>query len=87
MSLTLNVKLFTQIQLQFDQSLLDIFKVEILSDPSHNIWLLSLDGLPPAPTLLKDANSTSVRYQDLLTILNSRRNASSPGINMIPYKV
>ena len=79
MCLTLNVKLFTKIQLQCDQSLLDIFKAEILSDPSHNILLLSLDGLPPAPT--------SVRYQDLLIILNSRRNASSPGINMIPYKV
>ena len=79
MCLTLNVKLFTKIQLQCDQSLLDIFKAEILSDPSHNILLLSLDGLPPAPT--------SVRYQDLLIILNSRRNASSPGINMIPYRV
>ena len=74
-------------QLQCDQSLLDTFKAKILSDPSHNIPLPSLDGLPPAPTLLKNFDSTSVRYQDLLPILNSRRNASSPGINMIPYRV
>ena len=76
-----------EIQLQCDQSLLDTFKAKILSDPSHNIPLPPLDGLPPAPTLLKNFDSTSVRYQDLLPILNSRRNASSPGINMIPYKV
>ena len=37
--------------------------------------------------LLQHFDSTSVSYQDLLPILNSRRNASSPGINMIPYKV
>ena len=37
--------------------------------------------------LLQHFDSTSVRYQDLLPILNARRNASSPGINMIPYKV
>ena len=75
------------IQLQCDQSLLDTFKAEILSDPSHNIPLPPLDGLPPAPTLSKDFDSTSVKYQDLLPTLNSRRNASTPGINMIPYKV
>ena len=75
-----------EIQLQCDQSLLDTFKAKILSDPSHNIPLPPLDGLPPAATLLKDFNSTSVRYQDLLPILNLRRNASSPGINMISYR-
>ena len=60
-----------EIQLQRDQSLLDTFKAKILPDPSHNILLPPLDGLPPAPTLLKDFGSTSVRYQDLLPILNS----------------
>ena len=60
-----------EIQLQCDQSLLDTFKAKILPDPSHNIPLPPLDGLPPAPTLLKDFGSTSVRYQDLLPILNS----------------
>ena len=73
------------IQLRCDQSSLDTFNVKTLSDPSHNILLPPLVGLPP-PTLLKDFNSTSVRYQDLLPILNSRRNASSPGINMSTYK-
>ena len=67
--------------------MLDTFKAEILSDPSHNIPLPPLDGLLPAPTLLEDFDSTSVRYQDLLHILNSRRNTSLPGIDMIPYKV
>ena len=76
-----------EIQLQCHQSLLDTFKAKILSDPSHNIPLPPLDGLPPAPTLLKNFDSTSVRYQDLLPILNSRKNASSPGINIIPYRV
>ena len=74
--------------MQFSYSAIkDTFKAEILSDPSYNIPLPPFDGLPPVPTLLKDFNSTSIRYQDLLPILNSRKNASSPGINMIPYKV
>ena len=74
------------IQLQCDQSLLDTFKAKILPDLSHNIPLPLLDQLPPAPTLLKDFNSTSARCQDLLPILNMKRNASSPGINTIPYR-
>ena len=74
------------IQLQCDQSLLDTFKAKTLPDLSHNIPLPLLDQLPPAPTLLKDFNSTSARCQDLLPILNMKRNASSPGINTIPYK-
>ena len=76
-----------EIQLQCNQSLFNTFKAEILSDPSRNIPLPTLDGLPPAPTRLKDFDSISIRYQDLLPILNTRTNAPSPGINMIPYKV
>ena len=57
-------------ELPCDQSLLDTFIAEILSDPSHNILLPHLNGLPPAPTLLKDLDSTSVRYHNLLPILN-----------------
>ena len=59
-----------------DQSLLDTFKTETLCDPSHNIPLPPLDGLVCALALLNDFNSTSVRYQDLFSILNTRRNTS-----------
>ena len=58
--------------LQHNESSLDTFKK--LLDPSHNSSWPTLDRLPPSPTLL---NSTSVRYQDLLPILNSKQNASS----------
>ena len=53
---------------------------------SHNSLLAFLDELPPALTILKDCNSTSVRCQDLIPILNTRRNTWSPGINMFLYK-
>ena len=56
------------IQLQCDQSMLDTSIEKTLPELSHNSLLPCLDGLPPAPTLLKDLNSTTVRYQDLLTI-------------------
>ena len=58
-----------------------------LSSPSHNSLLPHLDGLLTAPTLLKDFSYTSIRYQDLVPVLNTASNTLPPGINMIPDKV
>ena len=55
------------IQLQCNQDLLDTFITKTLYEPSYNTLLPSFIGLPPASTLLKDLNSTSGRYQDLLS--------------------
>ena len=45
------------IQLQWDQNLLDIFIAKILSEPSHNILLSSLHGLPITSILLFASHS------------------------------
>ena len=60
-------------QLQCDQILLGIFTEKLLSESSHNSLLAFLNGLPPALTLLKDCNSTSVRCQDLIPIHERRK--------------
>ena len=43
--------------------------------------------LPPEPSLLKKFNKSSFPYDDFFEILSTRRNASAPGLNGIPYKV
>ena len=47
----------------------------------------NLEGLPSEPLLLKNFNKSCFSYDDFLDIVSSRRNASAPGRNGIPYKV
>ena len=46
-----------------------------------------MDGLPPDPPFLKKFIKSSFSYDDFFAILATRRNASAPGLNGIPYKV
>ena len=75
------------IQLQCNHDLLDTLITKTSYEPSYNTLLPSFIGLPPVSTLLKDLNSTSVRYQDLLCIVNTWINACLPGINVILYQI
>ena len=56
-------------------------------DKNYDIPLGNLEDLPPEPSLLKKFNKSSFSYNDFLEILLTRRNASAPGLNGIPYKV
>ena len=56
-------------------------------DKNCDIPLGNLEDLPPEPCLLKKFNKSSFSYNDFLEILLTRRNASAPGLNGIPYKV
>ena len=56
-------------------------------DPNYNIPLSPLDGLPPDPVISSTFNSSPLQINEFESILQSRRNASSPGINQIPYKI
>ena len=47
----------------------------------------NLEVLPPEPPLLKKFNKSCFSFDDFFEILSSRRNASAPGLNGIPYKV
>ena len=49
------------IQLQCNQSSLDVFKAKTLCDPSHDTPLPPLDGLPPTPALPKVFNSLNFK--------------------------
>ena len=53
----------------------------------NDVPLSNLDGLPPSSSCSKPFPSSSLKYKDFLTLLAMRRNASSPGLNSIPYKV
>ena len=73
--------------LKVDQEVLDQHKSSNLFDSNYNIPLGNLEGLPPELLLLKKFNKSCFSYDDFLDILSSRRNASAPGLNGIPYKV
>ena len=56
-------------------------------DKNYDIPLGNLQGLPPEPSLLKKFNKSYFPCNDFFEILLTRRNASAPGLNGIPYKV
>ena len=56
-------------------------------DKNYDIPLGNLEDLPPEPSLLKKFNKSSFSYNDFFEILLTRRDASAPGLNGIPYKV
>ena len=67
--------------------MLDGNKSKTLQDPYLGFPLPPSEGLPSAPELKFDFISSSFDIEDFHNVIQSRRNGSSPGINMIPYKV
>ena len=76
-----------KVSLCVEQKTLDHHKSTTVSDSSSEIPLSVLDGLPPAPSVSKVFSNSSLKYADFERVLSTRRNASSPGLNGIPYKV
>ena len=66
---------------------LDQHKSFNLFDTNYDTPLGNMEGLPPEPPLLKKFNKSSFSCDDFFAILATRRNASAPGLNGIPYKV
>ena len=73
--------------LQVEQSVLDSHKSSSVSDKFFDIPLCALEGLPESPSISKPFSLVALKYDDFVSILNTRRNASAPGYNVIPYKV
>ena len=48
---------------------------------------MALDDLPSPPAVSSVFNSSTFSFEDFTSIVNTRRNASSSGINMLPNKV
>ena len=72
--------------LQVEQSVLDSHKSSSVSDKCFYIPLFALEGLPESPSISKPFSLVALKYDDFVSILNTRRNASAPGYNVIPYK-
>ena len=62
-------------------------KSEFVKDDKYNIPLSPLQGLPDKPLTTIPFPVKSLDFNDFLLLLGTRRNASAPGINAIPYKV
>lgn len=73
--------------LRVDQETLDNHKSSSVKDDLYDVPLGNLHGLPPNPPISQPFPASAFKYEDFLKILATRRNASSPGINAIPYKV
>ena len=73
--------------LECSQSEVDLFKSTVLLDPNQDAPLPPLDDLPLPPYLSSQLSSFKFNIKDFYQVVNSRRNTSSPGLNMIPYKV
>ena len=73
--------------LQVEQSVLDSHKSSSVSDKFFDIPLRALEGLPESPSISKPFSLVALKYDDFVSILNTRRNSSAPGYNVIPYKV
>ena len=74
-------------RLEVEQKTLDRHKSSNLIDNNYDIPLGNLEDLPPEPLLLKKFDKSYFSFDGFLQILSSRRNASAPGLNGIPYKV
>ena len=75
------------VNLSVDKESMDEFKSSVVFDDCRNIPLPTLEGLPSSPTVSKLFDSSMLSFSEFSSILHSRRNGSSPGINMIPYKI
>ncbi|XP_057297663.1 uncharacterized protein LOC130628696 [Hydractinia symbiolongicarpus] len=69
------------------QDEMDSHKHSTLNDPSRHIPLSDLPGLPSPPNLVSAFDSSKLKFKDFQAVLHSRRNASSPRLNQIPYTV
>ena len=76
-----------EVSLNCTKSIMDIHKSKILNDSHFGVPLEPLKGLSSDPILKFDFNSSNFSPEDFNTVLHSCRNGSSPGVNMIPYKV
>ena len=64
-------------------------KLDKNADPDkfYDVPLHALEGLPSSPNLKVPFSWKSLSFDELSAILATRRNASCPGLNAIPYKV
>ena len=72
------------VKLSADKKTMDQRKWSAVFDLFNNVPLPSLDGLPPVSPICKSFTAENLSFSEFKKVLNSRRNGSAPGINMIP---
>ena len=75
------------INLKVEQEDLNQHKSSSLIDINYYLPLADVEGLPEKPPLQKSFATNWFSFEDFFKILSTRRNASAPGLNGIPYKV
>ena len=75
------------VNLKVEQADLDQDKSSPLIDIKYNIPLADLESLSGKPPLLKPFPTNCFSFEDFFQTLSTWRNASTPGLNGIPYKV
>ena len=73
--------------LHVNKETLDHHKSSTVYDQFYDIPLEDLEGLPPTPSITKPFSLNTFKYEEFYRIVSTRRNASAPGLNGIPYKV
>ena len=77
----------SQKDLSIDCARLDVHRSSTLNDPLADTPLQELEGLPPVKKTKTSFPTGSLRFPEFTSLLKTRRNASAPGLNMVPYKV
>ena len=75
------------VNLKVKQEDLDQHKSSSPIDINYDVPLADLEGLPDKPPLQKSFPTNCFSFEQFFQILSTRRNASAPGLNGIPYKV
>ena len=75
------------VNLKVKQEDLDQHKSSSLIDINYDVPLPEVEGLPDKPSLQKSFPTNCFSFEQFFQILSTRRNASAPGLNGIPYKV
>ena len=73
------------VNLKVKQEDLDQHKSSSLIDMNYDVPLADLEGLPDKPSLQKSFPTNCFSFKQFFQILSTRRNASAPGLNGIPY--
>ena len=66
---------------------LDKILKSLHADPSRDIPLPPLEGLPDPPAVKVEFDTSPPSFESFMAVVKTRRNRSRPGPNIIPYKL
>lgn len=73
--------------LEVDGCVLNAHKLELVSDSHCDEELCNMEGMPPPPAIGVKPKAFSFSEDLFMEVLNSRKNGSAPGVNVVSYSV